>query len=92
MPHLSLVYPLALGNPRLLPQQGLISVTNVDDIESYLAMQERGSQSTFLEAIDIPITERKEALKQLEFMGVTAGSLFPGLDGAFAALRAIRFG
>jgi hypothetical protein len=92
MPHFSLVYPLALSNPRLMPQQGLIAVTNLDDIESYLAVQEQNGGVNCMEAIDIPITERKEALKQLEFMGVTAGSLFPGLDGAFAALRAIRFG
>ncbi|MDB5526043.1 MAG: hypothetical protein JWM58_3806 [Rhizobium sp.] len=91
MPHVTLVYPHALGNPRLIPQQALTSITNVDDIENYITTKSHATNVTYLSVIDIPVAERNEVLKQLAFMGVTAGSLFPGLDGAFEELKAIRF-
>ncbi len=78
---------LALGNPRAIPQQALSMITNVDDIETHIASVERARKLTFLEAIDLPASARSEVMRDLAFMGITAGSLFPGLDGVCESLR-----
>jgi hypothetical protein len=85
--HMTILEPLALNNPRVLPQQGLSLVTNVDDLEWYIGQKETGGGVKFLTAIDIEVTERSRVLRELALMGINAGSLFPGLDGACQQLR-----
>jgi hypothetical protein len=41
--------------------------------------------------VDIPYIDREEAMKDLKFMGITAGSIFPGIDGVCEALRETNF-
>lgn len=86
-PHFSILDALALNNPRMVPQQSLASVTNVDDIESYIRNREQEKQKTYLQVIDLPATSRKEVMQELSLMGITAGSLFPGLDGVCRQLK-----
>jgi hypothetical protein len=85
--HMTLIEPLALNNPRAVPQQSISSVTNVDDLETYIALTESRIGRKYLGAIDLPSTERRTVLHELALMGITAGSLFPGLDGACRQLR-----
>ncbi len=74
----------------MIPQQAVSSVTNVDDIETYiLSHQKSGDQ--FLTAIDIKKNERKKVMLELQYMGITAGSLFPGIDGACEEMRERNF-
>jgi FRG domain. len=80
-----------INNPRAIPQQALSSVTSVDDVESYIEKCEKGSNKRFLEAFDIPISEAPAALADLRLMGITAGSLFPGIDGTCEEIRSLRF-
>ena len=40
-----------------------------------------------MQAIDLPATERREVMRELGLMGINAGSLFPGLDGACQQLK-----
>lgn len=84
--HLTLLEPYALNNPRVLPQQGYSTVTNIDDLEWYIPSKETDGRR-FLTAIDIPVSARPQVLRELELMGINAGSLFPGLDGACNQLR-----
>lgn len=84
--HLTLLQPLALNNPRVLPQQAFALVTNVDDIEAHIGQIEQPGQK-FLTAFDLPVAERQKVLRELALMGISGGSLFPGLDGACAQLR-----
>lgn len=86
-PHFSLLEPLALNNPRLIPQQALMTVTNLADIESYVLEMGRIAGKNYLQAIDLPVAERDLVLKELRLMGITAASLFPGLDGTCQQLR-----
>jgi len=44
-------------------------------------------QQQFLQIIDLPLKERPLVMKELGGMGITAGSLFPGLDGTCEELR-----
>ena len=81
-PHFSVFSPMPLGNHRMSQQQALTTLTNVDDIESYIRNREQEKGKTYLEAIDLPNRERAEIMKDLEMMGITAASMFPGIDGA----------
>ena len=91
-PHFSIAEFLGIGNERMVPQQSLSTITNVDDIESYIRTREEEKQTTYLTVIDLPRGEREKVLKELSVMGITAGSLFPGLDGACEELRHRFFG
>ena len=92
MPHFSILEPLALENSRLIPQQALSSVTNLDDIETYLRQREQDKGKTYLSAFDLPATDMNAALSELIMMGISAGSLFPGLDGACEEWHYRNFG
>lgn len=68
-----------LHNPRLAAQQGHFLVTNIGDVESHIRTMEANTNTTVLSAVDIPVSEITEGLKDLAFMGLTAATLFPGL-------------
>lgn len=90
-PNVSVLSPLAFSNPRVLPQQAICTVSNIDDIETYIQEREEESQQTFLGAFDLPVSERNTVIRELALMGITEGSLFPGLDGACKALKDRNF-
>lgn len=92
--HLAQLFPYVsglevspFGNPRLYAQQGRFLATNIADVESYLRSYEERSGSQILRAVDIPVTFANEALEDLAFMGLSAESMAPGLDGVCRALR-----
>lgn len=89
--HLSIMEFIAIDNPRLVPQQSVTTVTNIDDIEAYVQKCEINKGLRFLEAIDIPARDRDEAMRDLRFMGITAGSMFPSIDGMCEELRERNF-
>ena len=78
-------------NHRTLPQQAVSMLTNIDDIEHFVSFHELQQNEKYLKAIDIPKSERSTVLRDLRTMGITASSLFPGLDGSCEALRQLRF-
>jgi hypothetical protein len=90
-PHLSVMEFLAVDNPRLVPQQAVTTVTNLFDIEAYILEKEAEIGVRLLEAIDIPAKERELAMTDLRFMGITAGSMFPGIDGVCEEMRERNF-
>jgi hypothetical protein len=84
--HFSILEPIAIGNERLIPQQALSSFTTVDDLETYIRTKET-AEKRYLQVIDLPFRERDHVIRELRLMGITAGSLFPGLDGACEELK-----
>lgn len=90
-PHLSVMEFISIDNPRLVPQQAVTTVTNIHDIEAYLLEKEEETGVRFLDAIDIPAKAREEAMTELRFMGITAGSMFPSIDGVCEELRERNF-
>lgn len=88
--HLTVREFIAIDNERMIPQQAASTVTSIDDIETYILSRETGTVK-YLQAIDLPVCERKHVLRELGYMGITAGSLFPGLDGACEQLAERNF-
>lgn len=74
-------------NPRLQAQQGRFLVTNISNLEHWFGGRHGPEGKPFLQAIDIPIDCAREALEDLAFMGVTAATMFPGLDGVCRKMR-----
>lgn len=79
--HLSVTDFVAINNSRVIPQQALTTVTNIVNIEAFIIEKEKSTDQTFLKAIDIPASYRDQAMRELRYMGITAGSMFPGIDG-----------
>jgi hypothetical protein len=90
-PNVSVVDALAIENSRAIPQQSISTVSNVDDIETVVRVNENSAGATYLEIVDLPAGERNQVMEELALMGITAGSLFPGLDGACESLRERNF-
>jgi hypothetical protein len=63
------------SNPRVVPQQ------------SVSRRREQESRKEYLRAIDLPAAEKQFALRELSLMGITAGALFPGIEGTCEQLR-----
>ena len=89
--HVSVLDALAYENIRATPQQSISTMANVDDIETHIQGVEALRATKYLEAIDLRATDRQEVMRELALMGVTAGSLFPGLDGTCESLRERNF-
>ena len=90
-PHLSVLDAVAFDNSRVIPQQGISTVSNVDDLETYIAEVEGARARSYLSVLDLSAVQRNTVMKELALMGITAASMFPGLDGACEALRERNF-
>ena len=82
---------ISINNPRLIPQQAVTTVTNIYDIEAYVLEKEKEVDIQFFQAFDIPATFRDEVMAELRFMGITAGTMFPGIDGVCEEIRERNF-
>ncbi len=91
LPHFSFIEFLPIENRRLIPQQAVTTISNVDDIEAYILSKEKETNNRYLYAIDIQAKDRNTAMNELAFMGITAGAMFPGLDGICEELREKNF-
>lgn len=84
------IAPLTISarmNPRLYAQQGKFLVTNIADLERHFCETQTRQNLTALTAADVPISCAGEALQDLKFMGLTAATMFPGLDGVGRMMR-----
>jgi hypothetical protein len=65
----------------MAPQQSIFMISNVADIEKLVLKTASDNGYDYLTAFDIPAIERNKALADLSMMGISAASLFPGIDG-----------
>jgi hypothetical protein len=79
--HFSVLEAWPIENLRMLPQQALSTVTNIDDVETYLRIREAEKGKSYLQVIDLPISERSAVMDELAYMGIGPAALFPGIDG-----------
>lgn len=78
---------LPRANPRALPQQSIVTSTNIAQPEFWLRLAEAKFETELLRVVDLSRALRDEAIDDLAYMGISAASLFPGLDGVCRALR-----
>jgi len=90
-PYISVIRPFPRFNPRLVPQQGCFTVTNVDDMEAHLQACEAHAKRRFLWIARISVKEKIKVMRELAMMGITERSLFPGLDGCCRTMRSHFF-
>lgn len=90
-PDFQFTHPSAHNNPRYYPQQSVAAFSTVEDIEGFVAAHEQQHKATYITRIDIHAAERERVEDELRFMGITAASLFPGLEGACKSLAAELF-
>lgn len=75
-------------NARAVPQQAVHMLGKVGAVGNILSGMPGRSSITYW---DLREEEREKALSMLRTMGVSAGALFPGLQGSFDALQARQF-
>jgi hypothetical protein len=90
-PHFSIIEFAAIDNDRITPQQALSTVANVDDVESHIRHIVKLRGKTYLSVIDLSAKQRTAVIRDLARMGISAGAMFPGLDGACEELRERMF-
>ena len=73
-----------IGNVRAFPQQSVTMFSAIDDIERYFYNDNADPR---LKIYDLPVKEKEKVMKDLNRMGITAASLFPGLDGTCKELK-----
>jgi hypothetical protein len=66
-PHSSILEFIAIDNERLIPQQSVSSVTNIDDIETYIRSMKKGGNQ-YLRIIDLPLRQRAGVMRELSVM------------------------
>ena len=76
----------AYDNPRQISQQSCHTFTNVADVAAWIRYM-GGENKKYLKTFDIPNSFRRDAMRDLAFMGVTAAAMFPGLDGLCRGVR-----
>jgi hypothetical protein len=79
-PHFSILETLAIENSRVTPQQGLLTLTNLHNIEKHIQTLESESNQKLLYAFDLPANEAKLALNELAMMGITRTTMFPSME------------
>lgn len=82
---------MPIHNTRALPQQSVTTFTNVNDIESFIYENEKRNNKKYLKVIDIPIAEKETVMEDLNYMGISASALLPGLDGTCRMLKELHF-
>jgi len=72
--------PNYANNPRLITQNSILTVTNVNDIQDYLINAGNQQNKIFLYKININKEEIPQIKSDLESMGITKKKLFPSFD------------
>ena len=93
VPHASFFQTSPLYNPRALPQQSVSCLTTIDDVERYFEIVRYSEEDRpeYIKYYSLPYGDRERALSELETMGITYATMFPGLDGVCRHYRKKHF-
>jgi len=84
--YVEIVKPISAANPRLIPQQSICMLTNIDDIENWICKEEKGmpcdnDEGTYLIKFLLDSKEMKAVIRELNLMGINEMTMFPTVDG-----------
>jgi hypothetical protein len=91
MPTISPRIMPAHNNPRAMPQQSVMMLTNLDDIEGFVRSFERLKGIKYLTIFEVSHKAHNEVLNELRLMGITSASLFPDFEGICRELKLLFF-
>jgi hypothetical protein len=77
----SVLRPHAKYNPRIIPQQGAFTLTNVKDMETYINERGLDSGKNYLYFALLSVKEKPNVLRELDLMGINEMTLFPSVSG-----------
>lgn len=86
-PHVSTIRPFAKFNPRIIHQQGMFTITNIDDIEGHINYCSASIGKQFLYTMLLSVKDKPLVLRELNLMGINQMTLFPNIDGICEALK-----
>lgn len=89
--YLSEFRPHANGNSRMLRQMAVTTVTNVINVEEYIRSEETRLSQQFLWKLDLPVTDRKIVMNELNLMGINSMTMFPDFDGMCSSMKEKHF-
>jgi hypothetical protein len=89
--YVSIIRPYARNNPRIIAQQGVFTLTNVDDMEQYILLVQEHHNKTFLYNEELSVKEKPHVMRELNLMGINEMTLFPGLGGICRSLKSQFF-
>jgi hypothetical protein len=89
--YVSILHAYAKYNPRLIPQQSIFTVTNVDDMEEYISKRSEESGHNFLFTARMSVKEKPHVMRELSLMGINEMTLFPSVEGICRAMKAKFF-
>lgn len=89
--YVSVFRPYAKHNPRLIPQQGVFTVTNIDDMRDYIFRRSTEVSKQFLYTALLLVKEKPHVMRELNLMGISKMSLFPSVEGICKAMKARSF-
>jgi hypothetical protein len=78
---------LSVENDRAIPQQGVLTLTNLHDVESHILDLEKHNGDKLIADFDLPANDRDEVLNELAMMGITRATLFPSAESVCRDLR-----
>lgn len=78
-PHVSVLRPRMVGNHKLAMQQGCFTVSNVQDIEEHIKLNEV-HREIFLKKYELDVGERPRVMRELSLMGISAIQLMPSVE------------
>lgn len=89
--YVSIIRPYAKHNQRIIPQQSIFTVTNIDDMEQYIMAREIEVKKQFLYTALLSVKEKSIVMKELNLMGINEMTMFPSIDGICRALKTQYF-
>jgi len=89
--YVSVIRPYAKFNPRIIPQQGTFTVTNVEDMEQYINSRATEVGKTFLYTALLSVKDKPKVLRELNLMGINEMTMFPSIEGICRSLKAQFF-
>lgn len=86
-PFVSSFRPLAKNNPRMIQQMAVTTATNISDLTAHLTHCGSTSGHVFLYNAELPVSERRVVMNELNLMGINSMTMFPDFDGICSSMK-----
>jgi hypothetical protein len=78
---------LTRDTKRAMPQQAVVTFSNICAIQGFISYHEEANKVRYLKRLIFLCRIARKVMKELQYMGITAALMFPGLDGTYRARK-----